>query len=302
MKETFNRVIKSGWIHFRRNSYLSFGTTGVMAITLFLFVGLISLNILTSQIVVSLQEKIDISAYFTLNAEESQILSIKSDLESLPEVKNVEYISRDQALDIFKERHKDDTLIQESLMELDENPLQASLNIKAQDSSGYASIVGFIENNKLAQTVDKVNFYENESAINRITSISRGMQTWGLFITLVLAAIAVLITFNSIRLTIYSQKQEIEIMRLVGASNWQIRNPFLVEGVLYGLFAAIITLGVVYPGLYAVSDKITAFAPSINLFDYFVSFAYQIVPMVVFLGVAIGILSSIIAIRKHLKI
>ena len=94
MNEQTNRIIKSGWLNFKRNSYVSFGTTGVMAITLFLFVGLLGLNFLTTQIVASLQDKVDISAYFVLDARENQILSIKSDLENLSEVKKVEYRNR----------------------------------------------------------------------------------------------------------------------------------------------------------------------------------------------------------------
>lgn len=302
MEEIFKRVFKSGWINFKRNSYLSFGATGVMAIALFLLVVLFGLNLLTKQTVISLQEKIDVSAYFAIDAREEQILAIKSDLETLSEIKKVEYVSRENALEIFKERHKDDALIRDSLAELDENPLQASLNIKAESSAQYGSIVKFLEGNRLSSVIDKINFYENEGAINKIQSISNGIQKWGLIVTLVLAFIAVLVTFNTIRLTIYNQKQEIEIMRLVGASNWQIRGPYLVEGGLYGLFAAIITLIIVYPGLYSVSDKISSFVPSVNLFGYFARFSYQIIPMVLFLGIAMGVISSVIAIRKHLKI
>lgn len=302
MEEIFKRVFKSGWINFKRNSYLSFGATGVMTIALFLLVVLYGVNFLTEQTVISLQEKIDVSAYFTVDAKEEQILAVKSDLENLSEIKKVEYISRENALEIFKEKHKDDVLIKDSLAELDGNPLQASLNIKAGDSAQYGSIVKFLEGNRLSSVIDKINFYENEGAINRIQSISNGLQKWGLMVTIALVLIAVMVTFNTIRLTIYNQKQEIEIMRLVGASNWQIRAPFLVEGGLYGLFAGLVTLVIVYPGLYSVSDKISSFVPSVNLFGYFARFSYQIIPMVLFLGIALGVTSSIIAIRKHLKI
>src|SRR3990167_3289017 len=112
-KEQIKRIINQGWTNFKRNSYLSFGATGVMAITLFLFTVLIGLNFLTKEVVVSLQEKIDVSAYFSSSSVEDQILSVKSDLESLPEVKNVEYVSRDEALQIFKGKHETDSLIQE---------------------------------------------------------------------------------------------------------------------------------------------------------------------------------------------
>src|SRR3989338_8495923 len=137
-QETAKRVFNVGWTNFKRNSYLSIGTTGVMVLVLFLFSGLMSLNYLASQIVSGLEEKVDVSVYFKNEASEGEIAKVKSDLESLGTVKNVEYVSKDQALNEFKERHAGDTLVQDSLAELDENPLQASLNVKANDSSQYA--------------------------------------------------------------------------------------------------------------------------------------------------------------------
>ncbi|MBI2062786.1 MAG: FtsX-like permease family protein [Candidatus Yanofskybacteria bacterium] len=302
MGVNLKKIIESGWTNFRRNSYLSFAATGIMALALILFLGLLSLQFLTSQVVSSLQEKIDISAYFKTDATEEQMLKIKSDLSVLPEVVNVIYTSRDQALSDFKARHIEDDLIQESLEQLDSNPLAASLNIKTRDSSQYASIAQFLENNSLRSVIDKINFYENKGVIERVENISGGIKGWGLVITLVLAFIAILVTFNTVRLTIFNQKQEIEIMRLVGASNWHIRGPYLAEGGLYGLFASVIALSIFYPSVYFVSDKITAFAPTVNIFGYFLVGVPQVVLMVTALGVLLGVASSYIAIRKHLKI
>lgn len=281
---------------------MSFGATGVMALALILFLGLLTIQFLTSQVVATLQEKIDISAYFKSEATEDQVLKIKSDVSALPEVDSVIYISRDQALTDFKARHAQDQLIQDSLSQLDSNPLAASLNIKTRDSSQYASIAKFLEKGPLSAVIDKISFYENRGVIERIESISDGVKSWGLGMTLVLALIAVLVTFNTIRLTIYNQKQEIEIMRLVGASNWHIRGPYLVEGGLYGLFASVFALALFYPSVYLVSDKVASFVPAVNLFSYFLTGLPQVVLMVVGLGVVLGMISSSIAIRKHLKV
>lgn len=298
----FKKIIKSGWTNFRRNGYLSFGATGMMALTLFLFLGLLSLQFLTSQVVASLQEKVDVSAYFTTDATEEQILRVKSDLQSLPDVANVTYTSRDQALADFKARHLEDQLIQESLAQLDSNPLAASLNIKAKDSSQYASIAQFLENNKFRSAIEKIDFYENKGVIERIQSISGGVGDWGLAATLVLAVIAVLVTLNTVRLTIFNQKQEIEIMRLVGASNWHIRGPYLAEGGMYGLFAATIALGAFYPTIYFVSGKISSFAPEVNLFGFFIGGIAQTFLLIIASGILLGMASSFIAIRRHLRI
>ena len=301
-KEKFTRVVKAGWTNFRRNSYVSAGTTGVMVLVLLLFLGLLSLNFFSETVVSSLQEKVDISVYFKTEASEEEITLVKTDLEALEHVTRVEYISRDKALEDFKNRHAGDALIQESLAQLEDNPLQATLNVKAQESSQYASIVSFLEANKFRSLVDKINFYENEQVIRRVEGITNGLRTWGFLATMMLAAIAVLVTFNTIRLTIYSQKQEIEIMRLVGGSNWHIRAPYLVEGGLYGLLAAMVALAIFYPVSYFVSPKVALLMPTANLIGYFTSNALQVIALTFGAGMILGIISSSIAIRRFLKV
>ncbi len=302
MKKRLERIFQVGWNNFQRNTYVSMGTTGVMVLVLLLFSGLMSLNYLAGKVVSSLEEKVDVSVYFKNEASENEIAKIKSDLESQGTVKSVEYVSKDQALNDFKSRHAGDTLVQDSLAELGDNPLQASLNVKAKDSSEYASIVSFLEGNKFRSLVDKINFYENEQVIKRVQAISSGLQNWGFLATMALALIAVLVTFNTIRLTIYSQKQEIEIMRLVGGSNWHIKAPYLVEGALYGGFAAAIVTIIFYPVAYFVSPKVETLMPGVSLIGYFVSNIFQFVPLIFFVGILLGAISSFVAIRRFLKI
>lgn len=301
-QERIQRILHTGWTNFRRNSYVSLGTTGVMTLVLLVFLCLIAVNFLASSVVSSLEQKVDISAYFKTDATEDEIMKIKADLLELAEVQSVGYVSQEQALEDFKERHAGDALIQESLAELDVNPLQASLNIKAKDSSQYAAIVKSLESNALRTFIDKINYYENEKVISRIHGISQALENWGFLATLVLACIAVLVTFNTIRLTIYSQKQEIEIMRLVGGSNWHIRAPYLVEGGLYGSFAALVALAVFYPAVFAMSPKVAVLMPGVALAGYFVGHAPQFIVLIWVAGILLGIVSSIIAMRKFLHI
>ena len=302
MRKAFKRIFEVGWLNFKRNSYVSFGTTGVMALVLLLFAGLMVVNYISSQIVAGLETKVDVSVYFKGEASEEEIMAVKTDLERQSAVKQVSYISKNQALDEFKERHAGDALIQESLAELSDNPLQASLNVRANDSTQYASIVNFVEGNKFRPIIDKINFYENEAVIGRVQSISDGLRNWGLLATLVLAFIAVLVTFNTIRLTIYNQKQEIEIMRLVGGSAWHIKAPYLIEGAIYGVFAAVIATVVFYPAIWFISSKIGVLMPGISLIGYFGANAYQFIPLLLVAGVALGVISSSVAIRRFLKV
>ncbi|OGN18787.1 MAG: hypothetical protein A3F48_02465 [Candidatus Yanofskybacteria bacterium RIFCSPHIGHO2_12_FULL_41_9] len=302
MKESLKRIWSTGWTNFKRNSYLSLGTTGVMVLVLLLFSALIAINFLSLKVVTSLQEKVDITAYFKPDATEEEIMKIKEDIDELEEVVRVEYISREQALEGFKANHAGDVLIQESLAELGSNPLQASLNIKATETSQYSAIVTYLEANKFRSLIDKINFYENEQVISRVESISTGLQNWGFILTMALALVAVLVTFNTIRLTIFNQRQEIEIMKLVGGSSWHIKAPFLVEGGLYGMFAAVVTLVIFYPVVYLVSPKMEMLMPNASLMGYFGSNAFQYIILVFSAGILLGVASSTIAIRRFLKV
>ncbi len=302
MQKSLQRILHVGWTNFKRNRYTSFGTTGIMVLVLVLFSGLMTVNFLSSRIVVNLQEKVDVSAYFKPDLSEDDILSVRSELEALNNVRSVEYISADQALTEFKERHAGDAIIQESLAELDFNPLQASLNIKANDPSQFASIVQFLEGNKFRSVIDKINYYENEKVIARLQSISGGIQNWGFLMTMVVAIIAVLVTFNTIRLTIYNQRQEIEIMKLVGGSSWQIKAPYLIEGGLYGAFAAVISATIFYPTLFFVSPKIELLMPGVSLMSYFTANIFQFLLLVFSVGIVLGVVSSLVAIRRFLKV
>lgn len=302
MKHSLQRILVAGWTNFKRNSYLSIAVTGVMALVLVLFLGIISFQFLTVRLVHTIEDKVDISAYFKIETATENILALKADLEKLPEVSEVTYVSRAQALEDFKAKRANDPKIQEALQLLDDNPIEATLNIKAIDPTQYGAIATFLENTRFQKDISVVNYNDNKDLINRINRISSAIQSWGLISAIVIAIIAILITFNTIRLTIYNQKQEIEIMRLVGASNWHIRGPYLSEGALYGSFAALIALIVFYPILYGISDKLESFIPGVNLLAYFIRNGLQIILICWITGVLLGILSSIIAMRKHLKI
>jgi cell division transport system permease protein len=302
LKEKLGRVFRVGWTNFRRNSYVTFGTTGVLGLVLLLFLGMVAVNFLGGVVVDGLEGKVDVSVYFKSEATDDDIRAVRKDLESLSTVATVEYVSREQALAAFKERHAQDALIQESLAELETNPLQASLNVKAMNAGQYPSIVQFIEAHVLRSVIDKINYYENEAVIGRVERISGSMKEGGLAITLVLAVISVLVAFNTIRLTIYNQKQEIEIQRLVGASNWYIRAPYLVEGALYGCFASLGSLVIWYAAAAALSPKIALVMPGVSLIGYFVGNSVQVVLVTLVIGVGLGILSSLVAIRRFLRI
>lgn len=296
------RILKNGWLNFWRNKWLSGAAIGVMSLTIFVMISLLLINVMTQNLIKNLEDKIDISVYFKLEVPEEQILKTRAALVKLEEVRSVEYVSAEESLKRFKERHQDNPILMQSLEELGENPLSASLNVKAQLASQYESIVNFLNQSEYKQIIDKINYRENERVIARLSSITNTIRKTGFIVSIILALIAILVTFNTVRLTIYSVRGEINVMKLVGASNWFIRGPFVVEGALYGFLAALITLLVFYPLLWYLSPKITGFLPGSDLFYFFQMNFWSIVLLQIAIGVGLGVISSLVAIRRYLRV
>jgi cell division transport system permease protein len=302
MLTTLSRIIKYGFTNFWRNGWLSVATLSIIVLALVVFESLIMFSALTNSALNSVQEKIDISVYFKSGAPEDDILNAKKSLESLAEVKSVEYISKDKALEIFKEKHADDPAISQSIDELTENPLLASLNIKAHDPKQYAVIAEYLEGSSLRDRFEKITYAQNAIVIDRLSKIIDTAEKGGFLLIAFLAIISVLVTFNTIRLAIYSSRDELGIMRFVGASNSFIRGPYIIEGVIFGILAAVLSTIIIAPALLFISPYIRVFVPEMDLWSYFSShlillFFYQII-----FGVALGTVSSGIATSKYLKV
>ncbi|MDO8574449.1 MAG: permease-like cell division protein FtsX [bacterium] len=302
MLTTFNRLIKYGFQTFWRQRLLSIATMVVILLALLVFEGLIISGVIANTAINSIQDKIDISIYFKGQASENEMLRVKSSLEQMAEVASVEYISRDEALEMFRERHKDDETISRAVDELEENPLSASLNIKATDPSKYSIIANYLNNNVPGELVENITYNQNQVVIDRLASIIEVSRQVGLLAALFLTIVAILVAFNTILLGIYSNRDEISIMRLVGASNVYVRGPFVVMGVIYGVITAMISLALATPLIWFASPYVKLFIPMMDLREYFTShffllFAYQLL-----FGIGIGVISSFIAIRRYLKI
>jgi len=285
-----------------RNGTLSVSTIGIMILALIVFEGLILFNVVSTGAIASIQEKVDISVYFKSNVPEDRILDTKRALEGLTEVKFVEYVSRDEALADFKERHAGDETVIQTLEELEENPLLASLNIKAQDLNQYGTIASYLEAPALAEIIEKVTYAQNKVVIDRLTSVVSTLEKGVIILTVFLAVLAVLITFNTIRLAIFSNREQIEIMRLVGASNSFIRGPYIFEGVVYGVLAAFISFVILIPVIDFASPPIANFILEVNLADYLTNHWLRLVLYQILFGAGLGIVSSVFAIRRYLRV
>ncbi len=302
MSTAFIRILKYGFQLFYRHGWLTVATMIVMVLALLGYQSLILFGVVTDTAVTSLREKIDIAVYFKTTALEDDIFKIQKALEALPEVKTAAYVSQSQALEIFKEAHKDDPNINQALAELDSNPLRASLNIKANDTNDYSSIAAYLENESFKPIVEKVTYAQNKPAIDRLNKIVDTMDKVGLALTIFLAFAASLVAFNTFRLAIYSNREEIGIMRLVGASNSFIKGPYIFGGILYGVAGALITTLFMIPAINFAAPYLKAFIPELDLASYYYGNVAVLFLYLVIFGVGLGIISSWVAIRRYLKL
>ena len=265
----FQRIIKSGAVSFWRNVWLSTAAVAIMVLNLFVISSFLLGNVVADSLLNSLENKIDISVYFKQDTEEKDILSVRSELMSLGEIKDVNYVSADEALSQFKERHKGNSILLQSLEEVGDNPFEAALSVKTKQASQYEAVSLFLENGKYKNLIDGVDFRQNQAMIDKLTYIVGASRKVGGVVSLTFIFIAVLVTFNTIRLAIFSAKEEISVMRLVGASNWFIQGPFMVEGILYGLVASLVTMLIFAPVLSNIAPYLYNFTQSVDIWQYF---------------------------------
>jgi len=299
------RILKAGFINFWRNGWVSLATVLIMVITLFTIGSLIFSRAILGSMVAQIQDKVDISVYFKTDSQKQDILALKDEISKLGEVKNVEYVSAEQALENFKERHKENAMITQSLEELNANPLGATLNIKTKEPSQYEAVAKFLNAESQAPTgsiIDKINYLQNKKIIDRLTKIIDSAKNLGSILSIILVIISIIVTFNTIRLAIYISREEIGVMRLVGASSRFVSGPFIVEGIMYGVISSIITMVLFYPLTTWLGPMTENFFSGVNLFKYYISNFGQIFLLLLFIGATLGALSSFIAVRRYLKV
>lgn len=300
------RIIKAGFISFWRNGSVSLSAVFVMIVALFMIASTLLITAFLGTALKDLQDKIDINIYVDAKASEEQIFSLQKQIETIPEVDKVTYISREDALTAFRARHENDHRIIQALDEIGDNPLPAALTVKAKEPSQYQGIASFLSNkselseDNALSIISKVNYNDNKVAIERLSRLITGVKKLGSIITAVMIAISILITFNTIRLAIFIARDEIGVMRLVGGSNEYVRGPFVVEGILYGLVAAFLTLILFYPITYWLKNTTQVFYGGVDLLQYFVANFVQIFLVIVLSGIALGAVSSYLAVRKYL--
>lgn len=303
---TFVRMCRYGVNNFSRNAWLTVAATAVMTITLLIVFATLSARSTLITTVDDIKDKVDMSIYLKTDVSEEAVQTITSDLKKLETVTNVTYISPSQARETFAEQNSRNP---DALSALNEatNKFSGTLRIKLADINDTRELAGFVGNNEtLKENIDpnrEPSFAgERKSAIE---GIARGVvfaDRAGLIATVIFVVISSLIVFNTIRMAIFNRRDEIEMMKLIGADKAFIRGPFIVEAVVYGFIAAVLatTLGVA--GLYWLNGKLIEGVQIQPTLDFVLMYLPFVALAMILLGSAIGVVSSLLATRRYLKI
>jgi len=301
------RIFGAGFTGFYRNRTVSLSSILILTITLCIIASFYFFRAVFDYTLVQIRSKVDVKIYFTSDATEGQVSDIRARLMGLPQVSEVSYTSKDQALEQFKQAHSGDQLTLQALDELGENPFGASLSILAKDPSMYEEIAKRLQDGSPVlggkeEYVDKINYYQLKDSITHLNAIIGWVNTVGAWLSIIFIVMSCMIVYNTIRLAIFVFRDEIAVMKLVGASNMYIRGPFIVEAMLYALVATGATLSIFWPLTIWVTKKTVLFFEGMNFFIYYKQHFFELAFLLLCSGVLLAVISSILAVRKYLKV
>ncbi len=297
------RVIKFAFQDIYRNFSLSIMTVLILVLMLLSINTLVIINVLTGEAVSSVKDQIDVGIYFNHEANNEEIEEIRSYISSFPEVVEITFLDKDQVLSSFREQYEDNEEITAALEELGENPLGPTMIVKTREPREYEKVITALDVPEYENVIEAKTFADTEKAIERIHTITTQVERFSLVLSSLFAVIAFLIIFNTIRVAIYTHRIEINIKKLVGATNWFVRGPYIIESLIFSLFSMLITLAVVWISLDLLNPYITiVFQEPGLLTNYYLS------NLTVLLGgqlvgvVLLTVLSSLLAMRKYLRV
>ncbi len=304
MFTNFKRVFHFAIQDFFRNKGMSLAAIFVLIVTILLVTGLFFVRGVNAYLVETVQNKIDITAYFKADTAEEDILQVRKELlAKAPDIKTVEYVSKDQALAEFNEKHSDNPVFSNALTEVGGNPFLPALNITTTpDTAHYEEIANILSQPGYGPFIEKVDFSQKKDTIEKVFTITNNINKFGIGLGIVLMLVVILVVFNTIRLVIENSKAEITTQRLVGASAWFVRAPFVIEGALFGLIAAVVCFIITLAFAYFASPASEIIMPGFSLFRYFITNILLIIAIQIVVGAGLGVLSSSIVVRRYLKV
>jgi len=297
------RIIKFSLQDIFRNIWLTIVTVTILLLALFSINTLITVRLISDSTVAAVKEKIDISLYIKSDTPEDQIIALKDQLAESPRIKEVVYISKDQAISSFREKYANNPAILAALKELGRNPLSPSLTIIPSDFNESSLVI-----NELRVTdspiIESRDFTDNTLILQKINAVTKRLSEVGLFIISIFILTSLLVVYNAIRVAIYTHRQEIEIMRLVGASNHFIYLPYLFSALMYSLVSVMIIIAIFYPFLSLLQPYLEAFFVdnSVPLLSYFINNFFLVFGGQFLAVLAINAIASLFAVRKYSRV
>jgi cell division transport system permease protein len=297
------RVIKFSSQDFFRNFWLSIVTLTILVLALFTINLLIIFNLVTKVAISSIENRVDISIYFKPDIKAEQAQEVQKYLQTLAQVKEVDFISSEQSLANFKAKHQNDPKILQSLEEIGNNPLGASLVIKANNTADYSAILATLQTPQYDNLIESKNFDDHQAVIERISGITSKVSKGVILIAIIFALISILIIFNAIRMAIYTHREEIMAMKLIGATNWFVEIPFLLEGIIFAVLSLLITILILYPLLGFVRPYLQLILEGdFNIVNYFNQNFLLIFGLELLGAVVLNLISSYIAVKRYVKV
>ncbi len=287
-----------------RNFWLSFVTTSVFLLTLLTINSVIVLNVLANASVKSVEGKVQVTVYFGSDVAPDTVNGVRSYLLGLSQVKEVTYQSAEEALSAFREYHRADPVILAALEETDGNPLGQALKIRAYNAADFPFILQALETPEYSPYIKDKNYSDYSSALNLLSGFSNKVRMGFLALAAFFGFIAILIVFNTIRVAIYVHRDEIGIMKLVGANDWFVRGPFLLESIFYALIATGLMAGITAAVLYTSDTAIREFfaGVDVNLVSYYQANALYLFGTQFAVLSLLGLGTTAFAMRRYLRV
>lgn len=303
---TFSRIVNTGAVNFVRNAWLAIAAMAVMVVTLTIVLFSLLANATFAHTIEQITSKIDISVYLKDDITDSQRTKLISDIKNLPNVQSVNYVSKEEVLQKYIKDNAGNAGLLSAVSQTD-NPLPATIQIKPRDLNKLEDIKTYLSQKDIAVLQSDQPSYsgDRKEAIDKITHATNILQKVGIGAVLIFAIISVLIIFNTIQMAIFNRRDELTIMRLLGASTWYIRGPFVVESILYGIISAILSVLLVHSAFVAAHSTLEA--TSLGLLDinysaeYFREHFWVLLLLQLGVGILIGAASSTVATQRYLK-
>jgi cell division transport system permease protein len=298
------RIIKFALQDFWRNFWLSIATISVLVLALFSVNILVGLQATSRAIIDTVEDKVDINFMINNSAMDAEVNNFQVFLKNMDMVEAVNFLTREEVLADFQDKNRDNPTITEALEQLDENPFSSTIIVKAKDNADYEKILSAVRTSEYDKLVENKDFSDPEKVIAAVRGVSEKIEYCGLALAIIFSFIAFLIVFNTIRVAIYTHKEEIAVMRLVGATNRFIRTPYLIESIIYAILATAITSGLVFLLLRVAEPGFMSFLGSYNLSltDFFRDNFLMIFGLEFVGTILLTMVSSAIAVKKYLKV